>query len=148
MIAKLILQTLLYIAGMGALLFIAAGTWHWPAAWLFLAAMAVLGLGSGVWLAKTDPALLAERMRPMMQDGQPAADKKFMLVFGAAAALAWFVATAWCRESGSRIERVFDPRFSITRQLPGGRRCPSPKPIPAAAIAAWCGSNAPAILRW
>jgi protein-S-isoprenylcysteine O-methyltransferase Ste14 len=91
MIAKLILQTLLYIAGMGGLLFIAAGTWHWPAAWVFLAAMAVLGLGSGVWLARTDPGLLAERMRPMMQDAQPAADKKFMLVFGAAA-LAWFVA--------------------------------------------------------
>jgi protein-S-isoprenylcysteine O-methyltransferase Ste14 len=91
MIAKLILQTLLYIAGMGALLFIAAGTWHWPAAWVFLAAMTVLGLGSGVWLAKTDPALLAERMRPMMQDAQPLADKKFMLVFGAAA-LVWFVA--------------------------------------------------------
>jgi protein-S-isoprenylcysteine O-methyltransferase Ste14 len=91
MIAKLILQTLLYVAGMGALLFIAAGTLHWPAAWVFLAAMAGLGLGSGVWLAKTDPALLAERMRPMMQDGQPAADKKFMLVFGVAA-LAWFIA--------------------------------------------------------
>jgi protein-S-isoprenylcysteine O-methyltransferase Ste14 len=91
MIAKLILQTLLYIAGMGALLFIAAGTWHWPAAWVFLGTIAVLGLGSGVWLARTDPALLAERMRPMMQDAQPLADKKFMLVFGAAA-LVWFVA--------------------------------------------------------
>jgi protein-S-isoprenylcysteine O-methyltransferase Ste14 len=90
MIAKLMLQTLLYIAGMGALLFIAAGTWHWPAAWVFLAAMAVLGLGSGVWLAKTDPALLTERMRPMLQGGQPAADKKFMLVFGVVA-LIWFV---------------------------------------------------------
>ena len=90
MIAKLILQTLLYIAGMGALLFISAGTLHWPAAWVFLAAMAVLGLGSGVWLAKTDPALLAERMRPMMQHEQPAADKKFMLVFGLVA-LIWFI---------------------------------------------------------
>jgi protein-S-isoprenylcysteine O-methyltransferase Ste14 len=90
MIAKLVLQTLLYIAGMGALLFIAAGTLHWPAAWLYLATMAALGLSSGVWLAKTDPALLAERMRPMMQAEQPAADKKFMLVFGFAA-LAWFV---------------------------------------------------------
>jgi len=91
MIAKLILQTLLYIAGMGALLFIAAGTLHWPAAWVYLAAMSALGLGSGSWLAKTDPALLAERMRPMMQEEQPAADKKFMLMFGMAA-LIWFVA--------------------------------------------------------
>jgi protein-S-isoprenylcysteine O-methyltransferase Ste14 len=44
-----------------------------------------------LWLVRTDPALLAERMRPMMQDDQPAADKKFMLAFGAAA-LIWFVA--------------------------------------------------------
>jgi protein-S-isoprenylcysteine O-methyltransferase Ste14 len=260
MIAKLILQTLLYIAGMGALLFIAAGTWQWPAAWVFLAAMAVLGLGSGVWLAKTDPALLAERMRPMMQDEQPAADKKFMLVFGAAA-LVWFAAIGlderfhasdvptalqalglamlvastgtimWVMRENSfaapvvkvqaeRGHRVIDtgpyahvrhPMYSgalvgrhagaavcrfvrgprgdrgthaarrpawlcglhcesalspgarnlvgglnelairdliSRRQLPGGRRCPSRKPTPAAAIAGWCGSNAPAILRW
>jgi protein-S-isoprenylcysteine O-methyltransferase Ste14 len=44
-----------------------------------------------LWLAKTDPALLAERMRPMMQKDQPLADKKFMLVFGFAA-LIWFLA--------------------------------------------------------
>jgi protein-S-isoprenylcysteine O-methyltransferase Ste14 len=58
---------------------------------VFLGASAILGLGGGLWLAEVDPALLAERMRPMMQKHQPAADKKFMLVFGAAA-LAWFVA--------------------------------------------------------
>jgi protein-S-isoprenylcysteine O-methyltransferase Ste14 len=90
MIAKLLLQNLLYVAGMGALLFASAGTWHWPAAWTFLGTIAVLGVASGLWLAGKDPALLAERMRPMMQEGQPAADKKFMLVFGAAA-LSWFL---------------------------------------------------------
>jgi protein-S-isoprenylcysteine O-methyltransferase Ste14 len=88
MIAKLLLQNLLYIAGMGALLFVFAGTWHWPAAWTFLATIAVLGVASGLWLATKDPALLAERMRPTIQEGQPAADKKFMLVFGVAV-LSW-----------------------------------------------------------
>ena len=88
MIAKLLLQNLLYVAGMGALLFAFAGTMHWQAAWVFLGTMIVLGITSGLWLAKKDPAQLAERMKPMMQEGQPAADKKFMLVFGAAA-LAW-----------------------------------------------------------
>jgi protein-S-isoprenylcysteine O-methyltransferase Ste14 len=91
MIAKLLLQNLIWIVAMGALLFVAAGTLHWPAAWVFLAAMAILGVSGGLWLARTDPALLAERMRPMMQDDQPAADKKFMLVFGAVA-LIWFIA--------------------------------------------------------
>jgi protein-S-isoprenylcysteine O-methyltransferase Ste14 len=91
MIAKLLLQNLIWIVAMGALLFVPAGTLHWPAAWVFLGTVGILGVVGGLWLAKTDPALLAERMRPMMQDDQPAADKKFMLVFGAAA-LIWFIA--------------------------------------------------------
>jgi protein-S-isoprenylcysteine O-methyltransferase Ste14 len=90
MIAKLLLQNLIWIVAIGALLFVSAGTLHWPAAWVFLGTNAILGLGCGLWLAKTDPALLAERMRPTMQDGQPAADKKFMLAFGFAA-LIWLI---------------------------------------------------------
>jgi protein-S-isoprenylcysteine O-methyltransferase Ste14 len=91
MIAKLLLQNLIWIAAMGALLFVPAGTLHWAAAWVFLGTIAILGVAGGLWLAKTDPALLAERMRPMMQDNQTDADKKFMLVFGFTA-LIWFLA--------------------------------------------------------
>ena len=91
MIAKLLLQNLIWVVAMGALLFVPAGTLHWPSAWVFLATIAIFGMAGGLWLARTDPALLAERMRPTMQSGQPPADKKFMLVFGFAA-LAWFVA--------------------------------------------------------
>jgi protein-S-isoprenylcysteine O-methyltransferase Ste14 len=91
MIAKLLLQNLIWIAVMAVLLFVSAGTLHWPAAWVFLGTTAILGLGGGLWLARTDPALLAERMRPMMQKDQPAADKKFMLVFGFTL-LGWFIA--------------------------------------------------------
>ena len=91
MIAKLVQQSLIWIAAMGALLFVPAGTLHWPAAWVFLGTIAVLGISGGLWLAKTDPALLAERMRPMMQKDQPAADKIFMLAFGFVA-LFWFLA--------------------------------------------------------
>ena len=67
MIAKLLLQNLIWIVAMGALLFVPAGTLHWPAAWVFLGTIGILGLAGGLWLAKTDPALLAERMRPTMQ---------------------------------------------------------------------------------
>ena len=91
MIVKLLLQNLIWVVAMGALLFVPAGTLHWPAAWVFLGTIAILGVACGLWLAKTDPALLAERMHPMMQSGQPAADKKFMLAFGFAA-LIWFLA--------------------------------------------------------
>lgn len=90
MIARLLLQNVLWVLGLGALLFLPAGTLHWPAAWLYLATTAVLGLAGGLWFAKVDPALLEERMRPMMQEGQPAADKAFMLGFGLAA-LIWFI---------------------------------------------------------
>jgi protein-S-isoprenylcysteine O-methyltransferase Ste14 len=91
LITKLLLQNLLWVAGMGALLCLAAGTLQWPALWVFLATVAISGMASGLWLARTDPALLAERMRPVMQAGQPAADKMFMLVFGCTSLL-WFAA--------------------------------------------------------
>ena len=90
MIKRLLLHNVLWVVGLGALRLLPAGTLRWPAAWLYLATTAALGLAGGLWLARVDPALLEERMRPMMQEGQPAADKKFMLAFGAAA-LAWFI---------------------------------------------------------
>ena len=90
LLPRLLLQNVLWTVGLGALLFLPAGTLHWPAAWLYLAITAVIGLAGGLWLAKVDPALLEERMKPMMQKGQPAADKKFMLAFGFAA-LIWFI---------------------------------------------------------
>ena len=91
MIAKLLLQNSGFVVAMGALLFASAGTLHWPGAWTFLATSAALGPACGLWLAKTDPALLAERIRLTTREGQPAADKKFMLVF-VAVALIWFIA--------------------------------------------------------
>ena len=91
MIAKLLLQNVFFVVAMGALLFASAGTLHWPGAWALLATSALLGPTCGLWLAKTDPALLAERLRLTARDEQPAADKKFMLVF-AATTLIWLVA--------------------------------------------------------
>ena len=66
MIAKLLLQNLIWVAGIGALLGLSAGTLRWPAAWAFLATITISGVSGGLWLARTDPDLLAERMRPMM----------------------------------------------------------------------------------
>jgi protein-S-isoprenylcysteine O-methyltransferase Ste14 len=91
MIAKLLLQNTIFVVALGALLFASAGTLDWPAAWVFLAVSATLGPACGLWLAKTDPALLAERMRPTFQADQPAADKKFMLILYLVM-LVWLVA--------------------------------------------------------
>jgi protein-S-isoprenylcysteine O-methyltransferase Ste14 len=81
MIAKLLLQNTITTVAMGALLFACAGTMHWPSAWVFLATCALLGPLCGWWLYRIDPALLAERLRPVLQKDQPAADKVFMIAF-------------------------------------------------------------------
>jgi len=100
MIAKLLLQNTITTAGMGALLFACAGTMHWPSAWVFLATCALLGPLCGWWLYRVDPALLAERLRPVLQKDQPAADKAFMIVF-VIAMLAWLAAMGLDRRTQS-----------------------------------------------
>lgn len=91
MIARLLLQSTITTAAMGALLFACAGTLHWPSAWVFLAISALLGPLCGWWLYRVDPALLGERLRPVLQKDQPAADKAFMAVF-VVAMLVWLAA--------------------------------------------------------
>jgi protein-S-isoprenylcysteine O-methyltransferase Ste14 len=81
MIARLLLQNTIFTFAIGALLFGAAGTLHWPGAWVFLVTSVLLGPLCGWWLYRIDPALLAERLRPVLQRNQPAADKVFMVVF-------------------------------------------------------------------
>jgi protein-S-isoprenylcysteine O-methyltransferase Ste14 len=90
MIEKWLLQTFAWIAGLGLLLFVPAGTLHWPAAWVFLGVMTLIGLGFGLWLRKSNPALLAERMSAPIRADQPAADKKFILAIGFVFPI-WFV---------------------------------------------------------
>ena len=71
MVAKLLLQNSFFIVVMGALLFVSAGTLHWPGAWAFLITSALLGPLCGLWLASTDPGLLAERMRLTAREERP-----------------------------------------------------------------------------
>jgi len=47
---------------MALLLFAPAGTWRWLAGWVFLLEMGGIALAIGLWLARHDPALLAERL--------------------------------------------------------------------------------------
>jgi protein-S-isoprenylcysteine O-methyltransferase Ste14 len=80
MIAKLTFQTCLGLAVMAMLLFMSAGTLHWPAGWVFLAELGILGFASGLWLARTDPDLLRERMSPFVQRDQEASDRTLMKI--------------------------------------------------------------------
>ena len=79
MIAKLIISTIAVNAATGALLFAAAGTWRWPQAWILIGEMAASGLAVGLWLARHDPGLLAERLAPPIQRDQERQDKIFMM---------------------------------------------------------------------
>jgi protein-S-isoprenylcysteine O-methyltransferase Ste14 len=90
MIAKWLLQSLTWIVAFAVLLFVPAGTLHWPGAWAFLGFMAASALAFGGWLARKNPALLAERMRSPIQPDQPAADKKLLSVIGLVI-LIWFI---------------------------------------------------------
>jgi protein-S-isoprenylcysteine O-methyltransferase Ste14 len=91
MIAKWLIQTFAWLVIFAVLLFVPAGTSHWPGAWVFLGFMLASGLLFGGWLAKSSPELLAERMRSPIQPDQPAADKKIIFAFGTAI-LIWLVA--------------------------------------------------------
>src|SRR5215472_8252813 len=75
MLARLIVQTIAFVAVMAALLFVPAGTVDWLGAWVFIGEMAVASVAIGVWLARHDPALLEERMSGVFRSGQARADK-------------------------------------------------------------------------
>ncbi|RVD72212.1 MAG: isoprenylcysteine carboxylmethyltransferase family protein [Mesorhizobium sp.] len=80
MIARLILQTFVWFGVMGAVLFLSAGTLNWPGAWVYLVAMIGLSLTMGVSLARRDPGLMNERLRPPIQKDQTAADKVLLSI--------------------------------------------------------------------
>ena len=63
---QLLSRTVFYLVFVGGLLFVSAGTLAWPAAWIYLALTAVISIGGGLWLAGHDPALLVERLKPMI----------------------------------------------------------------------------------
>jgi protein-S-isoprenylcysteine O-methyltransferase Ste14 len=81
LIARLIVQTRGWLGLMGLLLFLAAGNWQWAQAWAFLAIFAVGSVAFSVWLLGRDPALLASRLGPLVQRGQPIWDRIFLLTF-------------------------------------------------------------------
>jgi protein-S-isoprenylcysteine O-methyltransferase Ste14 len=86
MVIKVCIILVSEILFFSALLFGAAGTIRWPAAWAYL----ILFITGAFWLtlrlARRDPALLAERLKSPVQKGQPFWDKFFILL----------MTVAWC----------------------------------------------------
>lgn len=75
------LRSLIWLGIFAFLLFVPAGTLAWPGAWVFLAMMAVASVWGLTWLGRHDPELLAERLRPPFQRGQPRSDKVLLGLF-------------------------------------------------------------------
>jgi protein-S-isoprenylcysteine O-methyltransferase Ste14 len=80
----------------GAALFLAAGTFDWWRAWVLVGMIAVGTLATMLLVFRTRPDLLRERMKGMVQKGQPVADRVLVLVFlatymGSIAFIAWDV---------------------------------------------------------
>lgn len=81
LITRMLVQTVIWLAITGALLFVSAGTMRWPQTWIFLAGLGGLGLISGFVIAKRDPALLRERMSGPIQKEQKSWDKVLISIF-------------------------------------------------------------------
>jgi protein-S-isoprenylcysteine O-methyltransferase Ste14 len=75
-------RNLAFNAVLFLLLFGSAGTWAWPQAWIFLILFNLCTQSIGVWLLKTNPALLAERMKSPISADQTPRDRMVMLVLG------------------------------------------------------------------
>ena len=78
MLLKMVAHSLAFGALLGLLLFLPAGTLAWPQAWVFMALFIGCSEAIGVWLKKTDPDLLAARMKSPISADQKFSDRAVM----------------------------------------------------------------------
>ena len=64
LVLNLIVQTIVWFGFMGAIIFGAAGTTDYTGGWLYLGAMIALSVVFGINMARVDPSLLRERLKP------------------------------------------------------------------------------------
>ena len=87
---QLAVQILVMALVFGACLFVPAGTFRWPGAWVFMGLMFGFTIALSVWLMRHDPQLLAERMTGIGRSDQEKWDKVLLSIV-AAAFFAWLV---------------------------------------------------------
>jgi protein-S-isoprenylcysteine O-methyltransferase Ste14 len=112
---KAVVQNLAFNIVLGLLLFVPAGTLAWPQGWIFLGLFDGCSLAIGISLQKTDPALLAERMKSPISADQKPRDRTIMaaivlylgawLVFMAldARRFGWSHAPTWAKAVGAAL---------------------------------------------
>jgi protein-S-isoprenylcysteine O-methyltransferase Ste14 len=75
---KMVAHSLAFAAFLGLLLFLPAGTLKWPQAWVFMVLFIGCSEAIGIWLQKSDPDLLAARMRSPISADQKLSDRVVM----------------------------------------------------------------------
>jgi protein-S-isoprenylcysteine O-methyltransferase Ste14 len=75
---KMVAHSLAFAALLGLLLFLPAGTVAWPQAWVFMAIFIGCSEAIGIWLTKSDPDLLAARMKSPISADQKPTDRAVM----------------------------------------------------------------------
>jgi len=104
----MVVQTTLWLAAMGAILFLAAGDWRWLQGWVFLGELGFFSFAVSLWLLRYDPALLESRLSAPVRRDQMPWDRIFMLAV-AVVFIGWMVLIAldarrfgWSHRSGRR----------------------------------------------
>jgi protein-S-isoprenylcysteine O-methyltransferase Ste14 len=78
MATRALVQTAIWVFIIGAVQFVAAGSWAWPQGWVFLGEFGISSLLLVAWLARHDPALLEARMSPPFHRDQKSWDRIFL----------------------------------------------------------------------
>ncbi|SEI14247.1 Protein-S-isoprenylcysteine O-methyltransferase Ste14 [Rhizobium tibeticum] len=79
LVLNLLAQTIVWFGLMGAIIFGAAGTIDYTGGWLYLGVMIAISVVFGLHMARVDPGLLRERLKPPVQKDQPLADKLVLI---------------------------------------------------------------------
>ena len=58
---RVVIKFVFAVTLLALVLFVPAGTWRWPAAWVFIGLYLAFAIPVGIWLLRTNPALLARR---------------------------------------------------------------------------------------
>jgi protein-S-isoprenylcysteine O-methyltransferase Ste14 len=107
MIVRLVIQVVCWMVLTGLLLFGSAGTVRWPGGWVYLAESHLGGLAIGLWMARNNPGLLAERLAPPVQRTQKKWDKVLLLVL----LVVWFGWLALMAADAARFQTSHVPAW-------------------------------------
>jgi protein-S-isoprenylcysteine O-methyltransferase Ste14 len=78
MLRRMLAQMLLSIAILALVVFVPAGTLAWPPGWVFIVLFVCCSQVTGLWLLRTDPDLLAARLKSPLSRAQKGSDRAVM----------------------------------------------------------------------